>query len=201
MIPGRDVQPPAGAGVAVETAALDVGRWLAPPDAVDESVLDRCRGPVLDVGCGPGRFVSALAFRGVASLGVDISETAVALARGQGFPALLRSVFGALPGEGRWPTVLLMDGNIGIGGDPRRLLERIRRLLQPQGEVVVEVTAPDDADAVLDVSFTEGGRPVGPSFAWAAVGRRALTRYAEQAGYRIGEAWSTGGRSFVVLAR
>ena len=186
---------------SLDTAALDIGRWLAPTDAVDESVLDRCRGPVLDVGCGPGRFVSALAFRGIAALGVDISETAVALARGQGFPALLRSVFGALPGEGRWPTVLLMDGNIGIGGDPLRLLERTGRLLRARGEVIVEVTAPADLDEVVDVSFTENGHPVGPSFAWAAVGLPALARYAVDADYTVGRAWAAGGRTFVVLTR
>ena len=187
--------------VPLDSAALDIGRWLAPTDAVDESVLDLCTGPVLDVGCGPGRFVSALGFRGIASLGVDISETAVALARGQGFPALLRSVFGALPGEGRWPTVLLMDGNIGIGGDPLRLLERIGRLLRARGEVVVEVTAPDDVDEIVEVCFVENGRPVGPSFAWAAVGRPALSRYAQDAGYAVGDAWTSGGRTFLVLTR
>ena len=41
-----------------------------------------------------------------------------------GGPALVRSVFETLPGEGRWDTVLLMDGNIGIGGDPAALLGR-----------------------------------------------------------------------------
>ncbi|WP_375480921.1 methyltransferase domain-containing protein [uncultured Jatrophihabitans sp.] len=186
---------------SLDSAALHIERWLAPTDAVDDAVLDRCTGPVLDVGCGPGRFVSALAFRGVVSLGVDISETAVALARSQGFPALLRSVFGALPGEGRWPTVLLMDGNIGIGGDPRRLLDRIGMLLQAGGEVIVEVTAQDDVDDVVDVCFTENGKPVGPSFAWSAVGLPALRRYAVAAGYGVGQTWSGGGRTFVVLTR
>ena len=119
--------------------ALDVARWLAPTDACDETVLDRCTGPVLDVGCGPGRFVSALTERGVAALGVDIAETAVALARGAGHRRrCVRSVFSDLPGEGRWPTVLLMDGNIGIGGDPARLLRRVARLLAPGGRLIVE---------------------------------------------------------------
>src|SRR4051812_20039915 len=115
--------------LALETTRevpLDVARWLAPADAADDTVLDRGTGPVLDVGCGPGRLVSSLNQRGVAALGVDVAETAVALTRGQGLPALLRSVFSDLPGEGRWPTVLLFDGNVGIGGDPLRLLERIR---------------------------------------------------------------------------
>ena len=30
---------------------------------------------------------------------------------------LHRSVFDRLPGTGRWGTVLLLDGNLGIGGD------------------------------------------------------------------------------------
>ncbi|WP_375496798.1 class I SAM-dependent methyltransferase [uncultured Jatrophihabitans sp.] len=196
MNPARDIRH-----AVTDAGALDIARWLAPPDAVDQSVLDRCVGPVLDVGCGPGRFVSALSFRGVACLGVDISETAVVLARGQGFPALLRSVFGVLPGEGRWPTVLLMDGNIGIGGDPLRLLERIARLLQARGEVIVEVTATDDIDEVVEVCFTDNGAQVGPAFAWAAVGLPALSRYAMDAGYTVGETWTAGGRTFVVLAR
>ena len=37
-----------------------------------------------------------------------------------------RDVFDPLPGEGRWETALLADGNIGIGGDPVALLRRLR---------------------------------------------------------------------------
>ena len=52
-------------------------------------------------------------------LGVDISRTAVARVRQAGASALHRSVFDPLPGQGRWGTALLADGNIGIGGLPR----------------------------------------------------------------------------------
>ena len=41
--------------------------------AADEAVLDRAQAPVLDVGCGPGRHVLALARRGHLALGVDIA--------------------------------------------------------------------------------------------------------------------------------
>ena len=40
---------------------LEVDRWLAPADAVDRVVVSRSVSPVLDVGCGPGRIVAALA--------------------------------------------------------------------------------------------------------------------------------------------
>ncbi|MDT4911116.1 MAG: hypothetical protein QOC66_244 [Pseudonocardiales bacterium] len=180
---------------------LDIARWLGAADDADRTVLDRCRGPVLDVGCGPGRFVSELNALGIAALGVDIAETAVALTRGQGFPALLRSVFGDLPGEGRWPTVLLIDGNIGIGGDPQRLLTRIGRLLANDGRLIVETHPDPDAHDILEVRFTERGRPVGPPFDWAHVGEAALQQYAPDAGYAVVERWSSDGRSFATLAR
>ena len=44
-----------------------------------------------------------------------------------------------MPGAGRYAGALLLDGNIGIGGDPVALLRRVARLLAPGGAVVVEV--------------------------------------------------------------
>ena len=55
---------------------LQVGRWCGPPDLADEELPRRCRGPVLDIGCGPGHLTIALAERGIPVLGVDISRTA-----------------------------------------------------------------------------------------------------------------------------
>jgi SAM-dependent methyltransferase len=183
-----------------QVITLDVARWLAGADHADATVLDRCVGPVLDIGCGPGRFVSSLAARGVAALGVDIAESAVGLTRGQGLPALLRDVFHALPGEGRWPTVLLMDGNVGIGGDPLRLLRRVRALLRPGGRLLVETHPDHAAHEVLGVRFWSNGTAVGPQFEWAHLGRAALADYAVQAGYALDSVWSSAGRPFAALA-
>jgi len=179
---------------------LDLRRWLAPVDDADRSVLARCGDHVLDVGCGPGRFVRALAEEGIAALGVDIAETAVSLTLRQGVPALLRDVFDRVPAEGRWPTVLLMDGNVGIGGDAVRLLRRIRLLLSPVGRLLVEVD-PAGVDEVLSVRFSRQGRAVGQPFSWARLGLAALRRYAADAGYEVGETWSADGRVFAELVR
>jgi SAM-dependent methyltransferase len=186
--------------VTGDVITLDVARWLAGTDIADDTVLDRCVGPVLDIGCGPGRFVSALAVRGMAALGVDIAEAAVALTRGQGLPALLRDVFQDLPGEGRWPTVLLMDGNVGIGGDPLRLLRRVRSLLGLSGRLIVETHPDPTAHDILDVRFWSGGEAVGPVFEWAHVGHQALVEYAKFADYSVESVWSCAGRSFTALA-
>src|ERR671916_539698 len=101
-----------------------VERWLAPADGEDDWLLDRCSGPTVDLGCGPGRLVAELAQRGVPALGVDCSPRAVRHCHSRGAAVLHRDLFAPLPGEGRWHHVLLADGNIGIGGKPGQLLHR-----------------------------------------------------------------------------
>ncbi|POX48267.1 hypothetical protein C3489_27645 [Streptomyces sp. Ru71] len=278
---------------------LEVERWCADADAVDLDVLDHCEGAVLDVGCGPGRLVAALAARGRPVLGLDVSEAAAASTRrrlrragcgeatateegvappsggGCGFapggvcafpcdgcwtspphedrtsppeqncapprgrvlaaqlgtaqaaqpgparaaqlstaqaaqpgtaqaaqpaPAavLCRSVFAPLPREGRWGTALLLDGNIGIGGDPHALLVRLAHVLAPGGLVLAE-TAPVDVDERVTVRLTGTGGAAGTPFPWARLGTPALVRHARRAGWRVAGQWTAGGRCFVAL--
>ena len=81
----------------------------------------------------------ALAERGVPALAIDITPYAVIAGPLTGALALQRDVFGHVPGAGRWATILLADGNIGIGGDPAALLRRAASLLMPGGAILVEL--------------------------------------------------------------
>jgi SAM-dependent methyltransferase len=149
--------------------ALDIERWCAPPDAADCTLLLRCllRGlPALDLGCGPGRLVCALQALGLPALGVDVSHAAVTRTRDTGGNALCRSLFDRLPGEGNWGTVLLADGNLGIGGDPDALLRRSAELLALHGLLLVEVE-PEDVDERVTVAVEDVSGRYGPSFPWA----------------------------------
>ncbi|MGW3911630.1 class I SAM-dependent methyltransferase [Streptomyces sp. NPDC005070] len=138
---------------------LEVERWCARADAVDLQVLAYCEGSVLDVGCGPGRLVAELTSRGRPSLGIDVSEAAVARTLRLGGRALHRSVFEPLPGEGRWGTALLVDGNIGIGGDPAALLRRTAELLAPGGLLIAETVTGADIDERVDVRIVRAAHP------------------------------------------
>ena len=166
---------------------LDPGRWHAEPTPGEARLADTMAGPVLDVGCGPGRFVIRLAQRGTVALGVDPAPAAVALCRGKGAPVLQKSIFDPLPGQGRWRTVLLADGNIGIGGDPERLLRRCRELLADDGIVIVEVEPPRAHPAGWRPyrARLERGPALGPWFAWAVVGADAIGELAWAAGLRL----------------
>ncbi|MCX5151755.1 methyltransferase domain-containing protein [Streptomyces sp. NPDC048550] len=179
---------------------LEVERWCAEPDTADATVLSRCDGPVLDIGCGPGRLVAALARRGHPALGVDVTPEAVARTVRAGGSALCRSVFDPLPSEGRWGTVLLIDGNIGIGGDPGALLRRAARLAAPGGSLLVEV-ATVDVDECVEVHVDDGHGGRGAPFLWARLGTRALRVAAAEAGWSRAVTWHAAGRAFVQLRR
>lgn len=179
---------------------MDVARWNARADEVDLTLLRSATGPLLDVGCGPGRMVQAAMGVGLEALGLDISPAAITIARAAGLPVLEGSVFDAVPGAGTWQTVLLVDGNIGIGGDVRSLLRRCAELVAPEGEIVVELHADRDMDSVYSGQLvgTDGG--VSESFPWAQIGINPMVGVAADLGLRFRQAWELGGRTFCRLS-
>jgi len=164
----------------------------------DKSLLDRCQGPTLDIGSGSGRLTVALAERGVPVLGIDITPYAVELARSSGALVMLRDVFGRVPGTGRWMTVLLADGNIGIGGDPAALLRRAAELLAPEGRALVEVDPPGSPLRLEQVRLRAAGL-ASAWFPWAFVGADHIDDVARGAGLGEVETWTVDGRWFASI--
>jgi SAM-dependent methyltransferase len=179
---------------------LPVEDWLQPVTPADEALLAHCRGATLDVGCGPGRMSAHLAETGHVVLALDIVREAVRHARERGVGALHRNVFHPIPGEGRWETVLLADGNIGIGGAPLRLLRRAVELLAPRGRVVCDLALPGTGLRLHEMRLETAMKRSG-SFPWAEVGTDAIGRLAVDAGLRVALLDHLDGRWFAVLSR
>jgi SAM-dependent methyltransferase len=182
----------AGAGVTVRLGdgtalELPLGRYLGAADPVDESLVATIRGPVLDVGCGPGRHLQALARRGVFALG-------------GGANAIVGSIFGELPGAGTWRTALLLDGNVGIGGAPHRLLRRIAALLEPNGEILVELDPPGAPTGSIRARL-EAIDGASAWFPWARVAADEIDEIGQQAGVLVAGQWVDERRWFARLRR
>lgn len=174
------------------TTIMDVDRYTADADAADLSVIEHSAGAVIDLGCGPGRMVRAAIVSGRFALGIDVSATAVAMAHGSGLPVLRHDINDALPLEGKWGTALLLDGNIGIGGDPRALLARARLLVDPRGLVIVETSAADAEERYFLAEVRDRCGRSSESFPWAQIGVGPLARIAAEVGLRVVERWSVG---------
>jgi SAM-dependent methyltransferase len=201
---GRELVTDAGAILARSRDGrswpLPLQRYLGPLTDADRDVLARAAAPVLDVGCGPGRHVLALARRGTLALGVDVSPVAVRMARAGGASVLHGSVFDQVPGAGTWGTALLLDGNIGIGGRPTALLARLAALLRPGGLVLAELEAPGVASGRAVIRL-EAEDVVSDWFRWAHVGADAIEAHASAAGLAVTETWERDERWFACLAR
>ncbi|BBZ26607.1 methyltransferase type 12 [Mycolicibacterium madagascariense] len=182
---------------------LPVHSWLPGgrrlDKAFDKAVLALCDGPTIDLGCGPGRFVAHLTKLGIPALGVDQSQTAVELARRSGAPALRRDVFERLPGMGRWGTVLLADGNVGLGGDPSRVLRRAGELMRIGGRCVAEFD-PSISGVQNRWVRLESASTVGTWFQWASVGVDCARSLAEEVGLVVTSVIPVGNRVLASLS-
>ena len=177
---------------------MDAAHWCGQPRPGDEALLESCNSSTLDVGCGPGRLVTALALRGVPALGIDVSAEAITQARSRGAAARLCDVFSEVPDAGWWGHILLADGNIGIGGDPARLLRRCARLLRSGGSLLVELGAPGSGTWRRPVVLQHNGI-CSPPFWWAAVAFGDLEPIAARAGLRVIHGTTIAGRWFAWL--
>ena len=185
-------------GLGPEPQHLPMHDWVRGADADDESLVGLCVGPTLDIGCGPGRLSAALSAAGHVVLGIDVVHEAVGQTRSRGVAALRRDVFDQIPGEGRWRSGLLADGNVGIGGDPEALLKRVRQLLDPRGRVVVELAEPGVAStthwAALECAGVRSRR-----FRWSVVGVDDIEELAAAVGFAVTSTQQHGSRWSAVL--
>ncbi len=193
-------RPCSVAGLGDRPEELPVSRWRREADPDDLELLGHCDGHTLDLGCGPGRLTAALASLGHVTLGIDVVGEAVDQTHARGASALRRDVFDRLPGEGRWHTVLLADGNVGIGGDPLALLRRARRLLVASGRAVVELAGPGvpptSSWAVLEC---DGVRSA--PFRWATVGTDDIGELATASGFGRADVHRVGERRWCAVLR
>jgi SAM-dependent methyltransferase len=99
---------------------------------------------VLEVGCGAGVDLARFAKGGASVVGVDLSSSAIDLARAnfeqQGLTGEFRVADGeALPFEDNSFDLVFAHGVVQYTADPKRLVEECRRVLKPGGEAVFQV--------------------------------------------------------------
>ena len=99
----------------------------------------RARGRLLDVGCGGGLFLGMMRERGYRVAGLDFSREAAAVAwKRQRAPAVCGDLANAPLGAGSLACITMFHVLEHVH-DPRAYLEAARKLLAPDGRLVVQV--------------------------------------------------------------
>lgn len=139
---------------------LPAAEFFRQPDDFDDAAataLELCRGRVLDVGAGAGRYTLALEERGLSVRALDVCPEAVEIMRlrGVGEPRL-GNVFDET--SGGYETLLLLMTGIGVAGTVagfERFLDLADELLDDGGQIIL-----DSADLRRADDLNELGRLV-----------------------------------------
>ena len=179
---------------------------------------------VLDVGCGPGRHVRALAARGMRAVGVDISERfcSVAAALPEPGASYVRGDARHLPVAGAFDAAIsLCQGGFGLLGGPGAepgvtdpdgsVLDQMAMAVRPGGRIAVSAFSAyfqvrwledaDEFDAAAGVNHertsirSESGEERDAELWTSCFTPRELRLLADRAGLVVDEVWSvTPGR-------
>lgn len=185
---------------AAEPVDFDVQSWCGEANLLERSLLQSLQGPVLDIGCGPGRLLAAAQQMGLPAMGIDTSAEAVRRVRARGARALEQSVFAPVPQAGLWQSIILLDGNIGIGGSITSLLRRCGQLIAPQGTLLVEVDSDDDLDTVYSARLEDSSGNQSEPFRWAQTGIEGLASRAQRSEWTVASVQRLQGRVFCRLS-
>jgi len=124
----------------------------------ERELLDTVRdGPVLDLGAGAGRAALDLAARGLEVTALETSPGAAEVCRRRGVADVRESDLNDPPADRRWGTVLLLCGNLGLGGSwegNRQLLRRLSAVCGPGATLVGDsVTSDGRAEIGLRIRY------------------------------------------------
>ena len=99
----------------------------------------RARANLLELGCGQGKFLNAIAdLRHVDAQGIDLSEAAIASARAKGLNARRASIEEFLGGQWRF-DMIFMSHVLEHVEDPLGVVQNCKKLLDPGGEIIFSV--------------------------------------------------------------
>lgn len=151
---------------SLRVADLQAQDFFAPPDAWppwERQAVTAAQGSVLDLGAGAGRHSLHLQDIGHAVTAVDASPGAVAVCSAQGIRDARLADLKELRTDERWDTIVLMGGNLGIGGDwepSRHLLRRLAAVTTTGGCLIGDSVDPtsDDPD---DLAYEARNRAAG----------------------------------------
>lgn len=192
--------------------------WAEPERRILRHVTS---GPVLDLGCGAGRHALYLQDRGLEVTAVDVSPGAIELCVQRGVRDARVLDLRTPPDDRMWRGILLMCGNLGLGGDwagSRALLTRLAAVAAPDAVLVGDTVDPTQTDDPGHLAYQRAqaaagrhageiglrlryGETVSPWWRQLNVPADDIARLVAGTGWRLEEHIRDGADQYVALVR
>lgn len=184
--------------------------------------LSLAHGRVLDLGCGPGRFLLWLQQRGLEVVGIDASPGALEVAGERGARDVRLMWIDELDfPSASFDTALFMGNTLGLGGGIAIVAERLARLhplLRPGACLIATICEPEATDRPVHRAYhamreRQGRYPgelrirleyaghTGGWFDFALVNAASIEQAAKETGWRVAQLLGSDQRGVAVLAR
>jgi SAM-dependent methyltransferase len=171
-------------------------------EAWERALIDRVdAGPVLDLGAGAGRAALHLQERGLDVTAVESSPGAADVCRRRGVRDVRVTDLNDPPDDRRWRAVLLLCGNLGLGGSwdgNRTLLRRLAELCDTGAVLIGDSVGHENPDVSLRLRY---GDLVTPWWAQRNVGADEVPALIDGTGWRIETHLVEGAEHGVLLRR
>jgi len=191
-----------------------------PPERAE--VLAFAHGRVLDLGCGPGRYLLWLQERGLEVVGIDASPGALQVARERGAREVrLMPIDGIDFAPASFDTALFMGNTLGVGGGIAIVAERLARLhpmIRPGGCLITDVKEPGATERAVHKAYHAARRREGrypgelrirleyaghatPWFDFTLVNAESVSQAAAETGWQMREEFGSPQLGVVILTR
>jgi SAM-dependent methyltransferase len=125
---------------------------------VEQQVVDRAKGRVLDIGCGAGRHSLYLQQKGFDVTGIDNSPGAIEVCKSRGLKnAIVRPIADVDKFEpNSFDTVLMLGNNFGLFGDAENsnlILKKLSRITSTEAHIIAGTRNPYKTDSAEHLEY------------------------------------------------
>ncbi|MDP3027008.1 MAG: class I SAM-dependent methyltransferase [Nanoarchaeota archaeon] len=192
---------------------------------LEKKFLEKAKGRVLDIGCGPGRVGAFLKKKGLDIIGVDISSDLVHIAEKRGAFTHQMDINKELPNS-VFDTIIMYGNGFGMPGsieNIQSLLKRLHNITNKNSIIIAESNDPYRMTNQIDLDYQDRNKRIGRYLGqrvwrivsenkadtyenWVQVDTKLLKEIVEKTGWKIAdgpeyEKSSQWGAYFFILSK
>jgi SAM-dependent methyltransferase len=186
----------------------------------EKKAMQLVKGPVLDIGCGAGRFALYLQDKGLEVIAIDNSPLCIQICSERGLQkAILCSIDEIDTKLGKFRTILMLGNNFGLFGNykrARRLLKQFHGITYDRANIICETLDPSRTEETHHIEYQEQnikrGRMRGqikirirylkhstPWFDYLFVTKQEMERMIDSTGWRVQKYIDSDGSSYISI--